>query len=123
MIVRHEPVKQVDWGNGTSARYVVQRDGLGYGLNATVVYRGTSSKLQYQNHVESVLCVSGYGWVTEKDGPRHEIRPGMLYILDDHDAHTLEAGTSSDLHVICVFTPGLNGNEVHKLTDDGYSGF
>jgi L-ectoine synthase len=124
MIVRTEPVTSREWGHGRSDRYVVAGDGLGYGCNYTVVYAGTSSRLKYDNHIETVLCISGRGAVEERDnGIHHELKPGVCYILDMHDAHTLHAGLAEDLVVVCVFTPGLNGDEVHSLTDDGYSGF
>lgn len=123
MIVRHLPVQSVNWGNGTSDRYITEKDGLGYGLNFTVVYAGTSSHLQYLNHAESVFITSGWGFLTEKNGTRHPLAPGTMYSLNDHDAHTLTANPDNDLEVVCVFTPALRGDEVHHLTDDGYSGF
>lgn len=122
MIVRHTPVAEVSWGNGTSARFVTAADGVGFTVNDTVVYKNTRSKLQYQNHVEAVYCISGHGSVEMTDGTVHEIKPRELYVLDQHDAHTLVGG-DEDWRVICVFTPALTGTEVHQLSEDGYSGF
>lgn len=122
MIVRRTPVNSVMWGNGSSARYIVANDGLPYSFNDTVIFAGTKSKLQYTNHVESVYCVSGHGVVEMADGTQHPIGPGDIYILDEHDAHTLVAG-DEDWRVMCIFIPGLRGDEVHRLSEGGYSGF
>ena len=43
----------VNWGNGTSRRMIVEADGMGYSVHYTVTFRGTSSKLKYDNHLES----------------------------------------------------------------------
>jgi L-ectoine synthase len=124
MIVKNlAEVKSVEWGNGVSRRFLVHSDGFGYSLNDTVVYKGTTSRLQYLNHLESVYCIAGLGSVTTLDGTCHEIRPGMLYVLDQHDAHSLSAADDSDLRVVCVFTPALTGDEKHSLTPGGFSGF
>jgi L-ectoine synthase len=124
MIIRNLPtVKSVEWGNGVSRRFLVHDDGLGYTVADTIVYKGTSSRLQYLKHLESVYCISGRGSVTATDGTVHVIEPGMMYILDQHDAHALAADDDSDLRLFCVFTPALTGEEKHTLTEQMYSGF
>lgn len=123
MIVRHQPeVQTVNWGNGTSSRMTTFRDGRGHSINDTTVFANTESRLQYTEHIEEVYCVAGYGWVIEEDGTTHAIMPGTIYVLDKHDAHILKAG-DEDWRLICVFSPGLNGDEVHSLSEAGYSGF
>jgi L-ectoine synthase len=47
-------------------------------------------------------------------GDVHEIRPGTLYALDKHDYHRLRAITK--VRLICVFTPALQGDEIHDAT-------
>lgn len=124
MIVRDlSMAKSVEWGNGVSRRLLVHDDGFGYTLADTIVYKGTSSRLQYMNHLESVYCIDGRGSVVTHDGARYDIEPGMMYMLDQHDAHALSAADDVDLRVVCVFTPALRGDEIHTLTDGGYSGF
>lgn len=124
MIVRDlSTAKAVEWGNGVSRRFLVHDDGFGYTFADTIVYKGTSSRLQYMNHLESVYCIDGRGSVVTGDGTRYDIEPGMMYVLDQHDAHSLSAADDTDLRVICVFTPALRGDEKHTLTGDGYSGF
>ncbi|MFD3514382.1 ectoine synthase [Streptomyces sp. NPDC058657] len=116
MIVRDiESVKTVEWGNGLSRRFLLAEDGLGYSLTDTVVSAGTKSRLEYVNHLEACYCIAGSGEVIELDGTSHEIVPGRMYALDQHDAHFLVASPHEDLRLVCVFSPALRGDEVHSL--------
>ncbi|MCI2237318.1 ectoine synthase [Paenibacillus sp. TRM 82003] len=122
MIIRQrDAVDSVDWGNGTSDRLLVERDGMGFAVAHTIVKAGTSSKLQYRRHLEACYCLSGSGAVVEADGTRHEIGPGTLYALDAHDPHVLEASAHEDMHLVSVFNPPINGDEKHRLDPTGYS--
>jgi L-ectoine synthase len=116
MIIRNiEDVKTVEWGNGTSARFLVAADGIGYTITETVVRAGTKSRLEYRNHLESCYCIEGSGEVVDMAGTSYPITPGTLYALDQHDAHFLIASPHEDMRLICVFTPALRGDEVHNL--------
>ncbi|PZT71688.1 MULTISPECIES: ectoine synthase [unclassified Streptomyces] len=116
MIIRDlETVKSVDWGNGLSRRFLTESDGVGYSITDTTVRAGTKSRLEYRNHLESCYCIEGSGEVIELDGTVHPITPGRLYSLDEHDAHFLVASPHEDLRLVCVFTPALQGDEVHSL--------
>ncbi|MFQ5545967.1 MAG: ectoine synthase, partial [Acidiferrobacterales bacterium] len=48
----------------------------------------------------------------------HPIVPGTLYALDRHDQHVLRATT--DIRMICVFSPPLTGQETHDA-DGSYN--
>lgn len=110
--------------NWSSRRFLLSRDGLGYSLNDTVLHAGTTTKMWYKNHLESVYCVGGTGELKDiATGEVHEISEGTLYVLNEHDRHELTAIT--DLRMVCVFTPALTGRETHDadgayplLTDD-----
>jgi L-ectoine synthase len=116
MIVRDiESVKTVEWGNGLSRRFLLAEDNLGYSLTDTVVFAGTKSRLEYVNHLEACYCIGGSGEVIELDGTSHEMVPGRMYALDQHDAHFLVASPHEDLRLVCVFSPALRGDEVHSL--------
>ncbi|MEU2025714.1 ectoine synthase [Streptomyces sp. NPDC016469] len=116
MIIRDlETVKSVDWGNGLSRRFLTESDGVGYSVTDTTVRAGTKSRLEYRNHLESCYCIEGSGEVVELDGTVHPITPGRLYSLNEHDAHYLVASPHEDLRLVCVFTPALQGDEVHSL--------
>lgn len=116
MIIRSiEDVKSVEWGNGTSARFLVAADGIGYTITETLVRAGTKSRLEYRNHLESCYCIEGSGEVVDMAGNSYPITPGTLYALDEHDAHFLIASPHEDMRLVCVFTPALRGDEVHNL--------
>ena len=104
----------VNWGNGTSRRMIVEADGMGYSVHYTVTFRGTSSKLKYDNHLESCYVLSGTGTV-EAHGVAHTLQPGDMYVLDQHDEHIISADLEQDLVTLCVFNPPCKGTENHKL--------
>lgn len=116
MIIRHlDSVRTVDWGNGLSRRFLLEADGMGYSVTDTTVRAGTSSPLQYRNHLEACYCIAGKGEVVDAAGTSHAIEPGTLYALDQHDAHHLVASPEADLRLVCVFAPALRGDERHRL--------
>lgn len=122
MIVRKlSEALTVEWGNGLSRRFLLESDGMGYTITDTTVAAGTKSRLEYRNHLEACYCISGRGQVVELDGSAHEIEPGTLYALDDHDAHFLVASPEEDLRLLCVFLPALRGDERHSLDSARFS--
>ena len=124
MLVRRiDDVKTVAWGNGLSRRFLLEADGLGYTLTDTLVHAGTKSPLQYVNHLEACYCIHGTGWVTDSAGHSYRLEPGVMYALDQHDAHTLEADPDGDMRLVCVFAPALAGDEVHRLDGNGHSAY
>jgi len=113
--------RDVDWGNGKSFRYLLAKDGMGYTLTHTVVAPNTCSLLEYKNHLEACLCVSGSGAVESlATGKTYDIVPGIMYALDKHDAHFLIA-KEEELHLVCVFYPALVGAEKHSLEGEASS--
>ncbi len=100
-------------GNWESTRMLLKDDNMGFSFHITTIYKDADFQMHYQNHLESVYCISGEGEVeTQVDGKKFSIKPGTVYILDKHDKHTLRA--FSELTLACVFNPPLNGNEVHN---------
>jgi L-ectoine synthase len=110
----------VDWGNGTSHRLLTQDDGMGFTVCHTIVRAGSESRLQYRRHLEACYCIAGSGEVEDMTGVVHRIEPGTIYVLDDHDEHYLRADPASDLILVSIFNPPLQGTERHSL--DGGSG-
>lgn len=119
MIVRslkeiQDSERDVFWGNGQSRRFLIKSDGMGYSVTDTVIDAGTSSLLEYKNHLETCYCIEGEGEVeTLADGQVYPIKPGTMYALNKNDQHYLRA--HSTMRLVCVFTPALNGNESHNL--------
>lgn len=100
-------------GNWQSVRMLLKEDQMGYSFHITTIFKGADFDMHYQNHLESVYCISGRGEVeSREDGKVYPIEPGTLYNLDKHDRHTLRA--FEDLVLACVFNPPLIGNEVHN---------
>ena len=100
-------------GNWESTRVLLKDDQMGFSFHITTIYAGADFRMHYQNHLESVYCISGEGEVeTLDDGKKHPISPGTLYILDKHDRHILRS--FKEMTMACVFNPPLNGKEVHN---------
>ncbi|WP_439134890.1 ectoine synthase [Pseudomaricurvus sp.] len=100
-------------GNWDSTRMLLKDDNMGFSFHITTIYAGADFQMHYQNHLESVYCMSGEGEVeTLADGVKYPITPGTLYILDKHDKHVLRA--TKEMKMACVFNPPLNGKEVHN---------
>ncbi|MEV5880309.1 ectoine synthase [Streptomyces sp. NPDC052101] len=115
-------IEPVEWGNGLSYRMLVENDRMGFTLCHTVVKAGTKSKLEYRRHLEACYCISGSGRVEAADGSAgQDVRPGVLYALDQHDAHYLIADPHCDMELISVFNPPLRGDERHNLDSTGFS--
>lgn len=122
MIIRTiDKVRNVDWGNGMSRRFLLEADGLGVTITDTIVRAGTRSRLEYRRHLEVCYCIAGRGEVVDVDGTVHVLEPGVMYALDKNDPHFLVAAPDEDLRLVCVFTPALRGDERHSLDSDGFS--
>ena len=99
-------------GHCESTRLLLKNDNMGFSFHITTIYANTETHIWYQNHLESVYCISGEGEVeTLADSKVHSIKPGTIYILDKNDEHLLRA--HSELKLACVFNPPLSGQEVH----------
>lgn len=105
----------VEWGNGTSHRLLTETDRMGFTVCHTVVRAGSESMLEYRNHLEACYCIAGEGEVEDMAGNVLPIRPGDIYVLDQHDKHFLRGGRETDLVLVSVFNPPLKGTERHRL--------
>jgi quercetin dioxygenase-like cupin family protein len=102
-------VKGPTW---TSRRLVLAKEEVGFSVNDTVVSAGAEIKMWYANHVEAVYVIEGRGeLVDDETGEKHRLEPGVLYLVDAHQRHTLRAHTR--FRAVCVFDPPLTGREVH----------
>lgn len=98
--------------NWRSKRIVLAKEGVGFSVHETTLYAGTVNDFWYANHIEAVFVVDGEGELLDKGtGETHQLRPGSLYLLDDHDHHQLRPTT--DMRTVCVFNPPVTGREVH----------
>lgn len=100
-------------GNWESTRLLLSNDNMGFSFHITTIYKGADFQMHYQNHLESVYCMSGEGEVeTLADGKKYPIKPGTVYILDKNDKHVLRA--FEEMKMACVFNPPVTGKEVHN---------
>jgi len=100
-------------GTWNSVRMLLKDDNMGFSFHITTIYANTETPIWYQNHLESVYCMSGEGEIeTVADGKVYPIKPGTLYVLDKNDQHLLRG--FSEMKMACVFNPPLIGNEVHN---------
>ncbi|WP_298920567.1 ectoine synthase [uncultured Roseobacter sp.] len=98
----------------SSLRLLVKSDGMGFSMTETRVFPGAVLNLHYKNHVEACYCIGGRGTVVElESGTSHDITPGVLYAPNAHDRHEVHVAGPDPLHLICVFSPALQGDEVH----------
>lgn len=109
-------VSDAQW---TSVRMLLADDGMGFSFHITTLYAGSEHTFHYKNHFESVYCISGKGSITDlATGETHQIAPGVMYALDQHDKHTVRA--EEDLVLACCFNPPVTGTEVHQA-DGSYA--
>ncbi|WP_433598355.1 ectoine synthase [Nocardia sp. CA-135953] len=102
-------VKGPKW---TSRRLVLAEEKVGFSLNDTVVDAGTELEMWYADHIEAVYVIEGRGeLVDDETGETCRLEPGMMYLVDAHQHHTLRAHT--EFRAVCVFNPPLTGREVH----------
>ena len=100
-------------GNWESTRLLLKEDQMNFSFHITTIYKDADFQMHYQNHLESVYCISGKGEVeTLSDNKKYPIEAGTIYILDKHDKHVLRA--FEEMTMACVFNPALNGKEVHN---------
>lgn len=98
-----------------SLRLLVRADGMGFSMTHTRVLAGAVLRLQYKHHIEACYCIGGAGEVVELDsGAVHPISAGVLYAPNAHECHEVRVPAGGDaLELICVFSPALQGDEVH----------
>lgn len=106
-------VKAETW---ESRRLSLAEDRMGFSMHDTILYAGTETHMWYKHHLEAVYCIEGKGTIEDKaTGEIHQIAPGTIYLLDQHDQHVVRA--EEDLRMVCTFNPPVTGQETHD--DDG----
>ncbi len=111
-VVDSKQINSVNFTGGKSKRIIVKSNNMGFGLCETHVKKGGPYHWHYKNHLEACYCVSGIGFLTNlSNDMNYKITEGVTYILDKNDDHLFEAIT--DVVLISVFNPPLNGDETH----------
>ncbi len=95
-----------------SFRLLHEEDGMQVTLTDSILEAGFEMQLWQKNHLEACYCIDGEGTVEEIDsGTVHDIGPGTLYAMNNHDRHRIKATTQ--MRILCTFYPALSGHEVH----------
>jgi L-ectoine synthase len=102
-------VKSDGW---ESARLLLAGDDMGFSFHLTKLYAGSELRMHYKHHLEAVMVLKGTGTIEDLGtGETHELRPGVLYALNENDEHIVRPET--DILTACVFNPPVTGGEVH----------
>ena len=96
-----------------SIRMLLKDDKMGFSFHITTIYEDTETHIHYQNHLESVYCISGEGEIEVIGDKTYPIKPGTLYILDNNDEHYLRAYKNKEMVMARVFNPPITGAEIH----------
>jgi L-ectoine synthase len=105
-------VKSDGW---ESARMLLADDGMGFSFHLTTLHAGSELRMHYKHHLESVMVLKGTGTLEDLEtGETHELKPGVLYALNENDRHIVRPET--DILTACVFNPPVAGSEVHDET-------
>lgn len=103
-------------GRAVTRRFLLEADGVGFTVSDIRIKAGEGRQLWYKNHIEANYVIEGEGILEELDtGKVHELKPGVMYCLDNHDRHRIISKTP--MRLICVFNPALKGGETHD--EDG----
>ncbi|PRD43512.1 L-ectoine synthase [Phyllobacterium phragmitis] len=108
--------RDVNWGLGQSRRFLLADDNMGFTVADTTIPAETAIFLEYKHHLEACYCIEGTGEVEDMNGNIYPIEPGVIYALDKHDPHFLRVFT--DMRLVSVFSPALNGAESHSLSNE-----
>ena len=99
-------------GGFISYRYVLAKDGIGFSVHRTVIPANTVQHWHYLHHLEACYCIDGRGQLTNlTTRETHDIIPGSLYVLDQHDDHMFQA--FEEVTFVSIFNPPCHGLEVH----------
>ncbi len=104
--------KVLSGGGARSVRMLLKADGVGFSFSDMHKAAGAGSVLWYKNHWEANYVLEGTGEVTDLTTDESwALAPGVLYCVGPEDRHRMAAVT--DLHLISVFCPALEGDETH----------
>ena len=103
-------------GEARTIRMITAADEIGFSLSDVRLAAGAAADLWYKHHREANFVISGSGKVEDLNtGEVWTLGPETLYCVGPEDRHRLSAAT--DLHLLSVFHPPLQGNEQHD--EDG----
>ena len=111
-------VISISHGKATAVRLLTKSDRLGFSLSEARASQAGQSDLWYKNHWEANYVRSGKATLENRStGERWPLEPGVLYCVGPKDRHRIIRDEPSDLRIISVFNPPIEGEETHD--EDG----
>lgn len=111
-------VISISHGKATAVRLLTKSDRLGFSLSEARASQAGQSDLWYKHHWEANYVRSGNAILENRTtGERWPLEPGVLYCVGPKDRHRIIREHPSDMRIISVFNPPIEGNETHD--DDG----
>jgi L-ectoine synthase len=85
---------------------------MGFTISDVRCAAGLEEVLWYKHHWEANYILAGRGLVSSLNtGESWPLESGTMYMVGPDDRHSMEA--VSDLHLISIFNPPLQGDEQH----------
>lgn len=111
-VIRVNDLEGVPFTGGVSFRPVLASHNIGFSVCKTVLPVGGPNRWHYKHHQEACYCIKGKAILHNLEtGVKTMITPDVVYVLDNHDDHTLEV--LEDMILISIFNPPLTGKETH----------
>ena len=111
-------VISISHGKATAVRLLTKSDRLGFSLSEARASQAGQSNLWYKNHWEANYVRSGNATLENRStGERWPLKPGVLYCVGPKDRHRIIRDEPSDMRIISVFNPPIEGEETHD--EDG----
>ncbi len=99
-------------GSARTVRMLLAEDRVGFTVSDVNLAAGNRNTLWYRHHWEANYILGGRATVTElSGGGAWTMEPGTMYCVGPDDRHAMHA--ESDLHLLSVFCPALEGGEQH----------
>ena len=111
-------IVSISHGKATAARLVTRSDGLDFSLSEARARHAGHSDLWYKHHWEANFIRSGRATLEDRGtGEQWTLEPGVLYCVGPDDRHRIVRHEDTDMRIISVFNPPIEGHETHD--EDG----
>jgi len=108
----------ISHGKATACRLLTKSDGLNFSISEARANSVGSSDLWYKNHWEANYVRSGNATLEDRTtGQQWALEPGVLYCVGPRDKHRISRAQDSNMRIISVFSPPIEGLETHD--EDG----
>jgi L-ectoine synthase len=111
-------VISISHGRATAVRLLTKSDGVGFSVSEARASQAGQSDLWYKHHWEANYVRSGRAVLEDRStGERWQLEPGVLYCVGPRDRHRIIRDDPTDMRIISVFNPPIEGEETHD--EDG----